>query len=89
MQDEQCRQCGHPVWLCGSNKFVSWKVETTVCKATKAIKEWEDKQLPADKREKDPLVRAEWGKYTSAIPKPFDDGVNKIPLPTRSDYFKQ
>ena len=85
MQDEVCSRCGNPVWLCrsSSNTF-RFTVETVICHAERALKEYDDLQLPRESREKDNKVKAEWGLVKFAKPTPWE---KEVELPTRRDYL--
>ena len=89
LQDETCNSCGHPLWLCRSteNTF-SWKVESVVCSADKALKmkEWKrangkSKRIPRDELQ-------EMGKTYYAVPE-IIPGVGVTKLPDRRDYYNQ
>lgn len=86
MQDELCK-CGNPVWLCrsGSGSF-RFKIETVVCQADRAMREYDDLQLPTKEREKDVKVKNGWGVIKFAKPELFDKSLT---LPTRADYMKE
>ena len=89
LQDEICPQCGNPIWLCRSNDdSVSWTVEKSVCRASRALEEkaWRDdktKKHTATKEEK-----ANWGVSRYAVPKVSGHMPEGTELPTREDFYR-
>jgi len=86
LQDETCPKCGQPVWLCRStDNRIEFKVEETVCYATRAIeeknarKEKKNKKISADEKHS-------WGLIQYAVPfVPENIGAE---LPTRKDFYE-
>lgn len=89
LQDEICPRCGHPVWLCRSNSnSVMFKVETGICYAERALKEYELKGMTAKEKKDIPKsAKAKWGQFTYTIPvvPPNIEGE----LPSREEYMKE
>ena len=86
LDDEICKQCGNPVWLCrsNSNKF-EFQVKEEICYATQKLERVKDvKKKPKERASKED--RANFGKFYYTIPKlyPFEDE-----MPTRKDYIAE
>ena len=86
LEDEICKQCGNPVWLCrsNSNKF-EFQVKEETCHATRAMefkknskKEGKDKASKKDQQN--------FGRFYYTVPKlyPFEDT-----MPTRADFLAE
>lgn len=83
IEDERCPECGQPTWLCRStSNDLQFKVEKSVCYATKALKADEDTRLSRDQRAK-AADKKEWG--VLRYPVPFMDSGK--PLPSRMEYL--
>lgn len=89
MQDEQCPQCGNPIWLCRSDSAdIEWTVQGSRCYATKRIEEHRDEKKKKDNKAKSD-ERAEWGvQYfpNARVVKPRAEAG--AVLPTRSDFYE-
>ena len=86
LDDEVCKQCGNPVWLCrsNSNKF-EFRVKEEVCYASRKLEQVKDgKKKTKDRAPKSD--RDNFGKYYYAVPAlyPFEDT-----MPTSADFIAE
>lgn len=85
IEDERCPECGQPTWQCRSdNSDIVYRVEESVCFATRRLREYEDGKLPSKERAK-PKDRKEWG----VIRYPVVETISGAPVPNRIQYFTQ
>ena len=84
LEDEICKQCGNPVWLCrsNSNKF-EFQVKEEICHATRKLEFVKDNKKKVKERASKE-DRNNFGKFYYALPKlyPFEDK-----MPTRDDFL--
>lgn len=88
LQDETCPQCGQPSWLCrSSDDRISWRVNESVCHATKAREEREwVRDNPSKRADKD--ERRKWGRFSYATPVVSSHYPEGTELPTRKEYYE-
>lgn len=89
MEDETCGQCGHPIWICRSERAdVYFSVDKMKCHATEAIRRKEHNMLPRKQQEQ--VTKAEkamWGVVHYAVPQIAKNSVMPE-LPSRKDYYE-
>lgn len=89
MQDELCPQCGHPVWLCRSKKdSITWKVESSICYATRAKEENLWKKTPGNRGAPKREEKAKWGLSTYMKPAVASNCPKGTKLPTREEFYR-
>ena len=89
MEDETCSQCGHPIWICRTNDpDMFFSVKSSVCHATRAVREKEHNELSQDDRTKvTAKEKASWGKSVHAVPE-LNPASGRTELITRKEYYE-
>lgn len=89
LEDETCPKCGQPTWLCRNpDPRVEFKVEESVCYASKAVDErrFNRQNTGKDRKSATAAERKSWGLTEYAVPfVPENIGGE---LPTRAEYYK-
>lgn len=90
MQDEQCPQCGHPIWLCrSSSNDIEWTVESSICYASKRLEEHRESKKGSKATKATADERAEWGVSRYANPRVIQPRAEKgATMPTRTDFYE-
>lgn len=89
LEDETCPKCGQPTWLCRNpDPRVEFRVEETVCFATKAVEEkrFSRQNTGKNKKAATPAERKSWGLVE--YPVPFVPKSVGGELPLRSEYYQ-
>jgi len=89
MKDENCRHCGHPVWLC-RNENVMWAVETDLCNADQVLQKWQESKV--DSKGKSTIKPGVHPFVKPFVLVPGNDGdLNEdfVNLPSRKEFFEQ
>jgi len=77
LNDETCKQCGNPIWICRStNNNIGFNVDSTTCYAQEAIDTY---------KKNNPGVDSGTAKTFFAKPFTYVDGTT---LPSRQDYME-
>lgn len=80
LQDETCKECGNPIWIC-RNEFASnvgFKVKVSKCFAKAELDKWHEKQEKAKSNKKG------YGESPYVVPYTYDDSE----FPTRLSYYQ-
>lgn len=87
LNDETCPKCGHPIWLCRStSQNIEFKVNSTICYAERAMKEYEDHKKPVKDRTPG-KERKDWGRIHFTSPfVPLNMGDD---FPTRTEFYEE
>ncbi len=80
LEDETCKECGSPIWICRneSASSVGFKVKVATCFAKAELDRWnelQDKKKSSKKRH---------GEYPYVVPYTYDG----TELPTRMQFYK-
>lgn len=79
LEDETCRECGNPIWICRNEEaaHVGFKVKTSTCFAKAEMDRWQAAQEKKGKKSTP-------GELPYVIAFTYDDG----PMPTRMSYYR-
>lgn len=80
LEDETCRECGNPIWICRNEdaSHVGFKVKTSVCYAKAEMDKWQEAQEKKDSKRKN------YGQLPYTISYSYDES----PMPTRRSYYE-
>jgi hypothetical protein len=80
LEDETCRECGNPIWICRNEDAhnVGFKVKTNKCFAVAELEKWQER------KDKQKTKKKEYGESPYVVPYTYDGS----PLPTRAEFYQ-
>jgi hypothetical protein len=80
LEDETCKECGSPIWICRNEAAanVGFKVKVATCFAKAELDRWNERE------EKKKTGKKRHGEYPYVIPYTYDG----TELPSRMQFYK-